>query len=277
MDKYIEELLPFYALGALTDEEKGLVESYLEEHPEVRAEVEGMQFAASALPYGVTPVEPSERPKKALMARIAADQRSQTPGASPVARTHPATPQSRAIRFPQFAFGALSLLAAATAIVLLVISNRQVSSLREEVAALKNAVVAQQRTADQLNQAINDVNARLPQEINPSLTLFEIQGTTVQPDAHGQLIFDPNNASAVLVVTALAPLESGKTYQVWLIEGETPVSAGLLQVDANGQGVAILDPEQAIDSFDAVGISIEPVGGSQLPTGDIVMLGQFTR
>jgi anti-sigma-K factor RskA len=277
MDKHIEELLPFYALGALTDEEKGLVESYLAEHPEVRAEVEGMRFAASALPYGVTPVEPSERSKKALMARIAADQSVRTPVASTTARARLASPQGRTIRFPQLAFSALSLFGAVTAIVLLVISNRQVSSLREEVAVLKNAVVAQQRSVDQLHQTINEVNARLPEDVNPSLTLFEIQGTTVQPDAHGQLIFDPNNASAVLVVTALTPLEQGQTYQVWLIEGETPVSAGLLQVDANGQGVAILDPEQSIDSFDAVGISIEPAGGSTLPTGDIVMLGQFTR
>ena len=36
MDKDIEELLPFYALDALTDEERELVETYLAEHPEDR-------------------------------------------------------------------------------------------------------------------------------------------------------------------------------------------------------------------------------------------------
>ena len=76
-------------------------------------------------------------------------------------------------------------------------------------------------------------------------------------------------------MTALAPLEPGRIYQVWLIEGETPISAGLLNVDSNGQGIVILNPEETIASFDAVGISIEPESGSLQPTGDIVMLGKF--
>ena len=39
MDPRIEELLPFYALDALTDEERELVDSYLAEHPEVREQM----------------------------------------------------------------------------------------------------------------------------------------------------------------------------------------------------------------------------------------------
>ena len=72
MDKKIEELLPFYALDALTDEEKELVEAYLVEHPEVRAQVGELQSAVDAIPYGVKPVEPPRRLKNALMARVAA-------------------------------------------------------------------------------------------------------------------------------------------------------------------------------------------------------------
>ena len=70
----------------------------------------------------------------------------------------------------------------------------------------------------------------------------------------------------------LTPLEAGKTYQVWLIQGETPVSAGLLKVDANGQGVLVVSSETPIGSFDALGISVEPEQGSPQPTGDIVVL-----
>ena len=50
MDPRIEELLPFYALDALTDEERELVESYLTEHPEARAQINDLQSGASALP-----------------------------------------------------------------------------------------------------------------------------------------------------------------------------------------------------------------------------------
>ena len=63
MDPRIEELLPFYALDALSDEERELVESYLAEHPEVREQISDLQSATDALPYSVTPVEPQHRLK----------------------------------------------------------------------------------------------------------------------------------------------------------------------------------------------------------------------
>ena len=73
MDRQIEELLAFYALDALNDEEKELVEAYLKGHPEARQQVEEMGRAVSALPHSVSPVEPSPRSKEALMARVAAE------------------------------------------------------------------------------------------------------------------------------------------------------------------------------------------------------------
>ena len=275
MDNLIEELLPFYALGALTDEERELVEDYLGEHPEVRAQIKEMEFAASALPYSAPPVKPSDRLKKTLMERIAADQRARSSVPVKDSLPRPAKPQNRFMGILQFSFGALSLVVAVMAIALLYGLNRQVSQLQGEVAALKSALVAQANRVEQLNQAFDEVNANLPQATPSALTVFAINGTEVQPDAHGQLMTDPNSHSAVLVVAGLPPLQAGMTYQIWLIEGDTPKSAGLLNVDDYGQGVSILTPDQAFSSFDALGISIEPEEGSLLPTGDIVMLGQF--
>src|SRR5215212_7882114 len=73
MDKHIEELLPFYALDALTDEERELVERYLSEHAEARQQVAEMSAAVSVLPQAVLPVEPAPHSKQALMARVASD------------------------------------------------------------------------------------------------------------------------------------------------------------------------------------------------------------
>src|ERR1044071_1206572 len=73
MDPRIDELLPFYALDALTDEERELVESYLAEHPEAREQINDLRSGASALPYGISPVEPPRHVKEALMARVNAD------------------------------------------------------------------------------------------------------------------------------------------------------------------------------------------------------------
>src|SRR4029453_6246100 len=101
-----------------------------------------------------------------------------------------------------------------------------------------------------------------------------LKGTNVQPQAQGQLIADPASQSAVLVVTGLPPLEPGKTYQVWLIAG-APVSAGLLTVDSEGRGVFVVTKTESIGSFQSLGISVEPDGGSPQPTGDIVILSEL--
>ncbi|HSL41987.1 MAG TPA: anti-sigma factor [Anaerolineales bacterium] len=252
----IEELLPFYALDALTDEERKLVEDYLAEHPEARQQIEEMGWAASALPYGVAPVEPPQHVKDGLLARVAADES---------ARPLPASqPSRRPFRFETL-FRTLSLATAAIAIVGVILLSFQVSRLRTEIAALNERLAAQSQSLDQIIQ-------NLPQS-NPVITV-SLRGTDVQPQAQGQLIANPNEQSAVLVISGLPPLEPGKTYQVWLI-GNAPVSAGLLTVDENGQSVLIVTSEEAIGSFNSLGISIEPEGGSTQPTGEIVVLSDL--
>jgi anti-sigma-K factor RskA len=264
MDQRIEELLPLYALDALTDEEKDLVETYLREHPEARQQIEEMENAVSALPYGVPPVEPSPRSKEALMARVAADQRATS--STPKQASRP-----RVMRLGNI-FQAFSMGVAIVAIVWAVILNTQLSQLRNEVSTLRNAIVAQANSLEQINQSVDQINAKLPQATPSAVMTISLQGTDVQPQAQGQLIADPNSQSAVLVIVGLTPLEAGRTYQVWLIQGDVPVSAGLLKVDVNGQGVLVVTSEAAIGSFDALGISVEPEEGSPQPTGDIVVL-----
>ena len=254
MDRQIEELLAFYALDALNDEEKELVEAYLKEHPEARQQVEEMGRAVSALPYGVPPVEPAPHSKEALMRRVASSTKKQ-----------PSKP--RGLRFENL-FRAFSLGAATIAILWAIVLSAQVSRLRNEVSALSEALVAQSNQIEQINTQLS--------QITPSAVItVSLKGTDVQPQAQGQLIADPNSQSAVLVIVGLTPLEAGKTYQVWLIEGDAPVSAGLLKVDGNGQGVLVVSSETPIGSFDALGISVEPEEGSLLPTGDIVVLSDL--
>ena len=255
----IEELLPFYALDALSDEERELVERYLAEHPEARQEAEELKAAASALPYGVTPVEPPGHVKEGLMARVASENRARL--------SAPEEPSQRGMRFENL-FRALSLGAATIAILWAIILNVQVARLQSEISTLNDRLAAQ---AESLEQIINN----LPQTSPSNVITVSLKGTEVQPQVQGQLIVDPDNQSAVLVISGLSQLEAGRTYQVWLINGGEPVSAGLLSVDENGQAVFIVNSDSAIGSFNSLGISIEPEGGSPQPTGDIVVLSDI--
>jgi len=262
MDPRIEELLSFYVLDALTDDERELVESYLAEHPEARLQVQDLQSGASTLPYAVSPVEPPRHVKEALMARVTSDAQAHERWSARAS----SQPSRRAFRFEDL-FRVLSLGAAALAIVWAIILNGQVSSLRKEISSLNERVAAQSRSLDNL------ING-LPQTSPSNVITVSLKGTEAQPHAQGQLIADPKEQSAVLVISGLPPLEPGRTYQVWLI-GNAPVSAGLLTVDENGQSVLIVTSEEAIGSFNSLGISVEPEGGSEQPTGEIVVLSDL--
>jgi anti-sigma-K factor RskA len=237
-----------------------LVEAYLVEHPEVRAQVGELQSAADAIPYGVKPVEPPRRLKDALMARVAVDERSRASEQKQASR-----PREKrwATLFPAFSFAV-----AIVAVVWAVILNIQLSQLRNDVSALSDALVAQSNSLEQ-------INAKLPQTPVSAAVTVSLKGTDIQPQAQGQLIADPNSQSAVLVIVGMDQLEAGRTYQVWLIDGSGPQSAGLLIVDENGQGVLIVTSELSIGSFQSLGISVEPDGGSPQPTGEIVVLSDL--
>lgn len=262
MDPRIEELLPFYVLDALTEEEKELVESYLAEHPEARIQLQDLQSGASALPYAVGAVEPPRQVKEALMRRVTADAQARQRSSERV----PSAPSRGGLRFEDI-FRVLSLGAATIAILWAFALNAQVARLRSQVASLNDQVTAQSQSLDELIR-------NLPQTDQSDIISVSLKSTETQPRALGQLIANPNDQSAMLVISGLPPLEPGKTYQVWLI-GNAPVSAGLLTVDENGQSVLIITSEEAIGSFNSVGISIEPEGGSIAPTGEIVVLSEL--
>jgi anti-sigma-K factor RskA len=262
MDPRIDELLPFYALDALTDEERELVESYLAEHPEAREQINDLHSGASALPYGISPVEPPRHVKEALMARVNAD--AQVHAQPTIRVSHP--PAARRSWLENM-FQVLSLGAAATAIIWAIVLNMQVSRLQTEIFGLHETLAKQSNTLEQ-------ILVNLPKSPSNVITV-SVKGTNVEPSAHGQLIADPKEESAVLIISGLPKLEANRTYQVWLGSGGTMVSAGLLSVDENGQGVVVVTSDESIGSFNQLGISVEPEGGSQQPTGDIVVLSDI--
>jgi anti-sigma-K factor RskA len=209
-------------------------------------------------------VEPPGHVKEALLKRVAADVRKRKSASS--SPTAAGQPTRRGLRFEDL-FRFLSLAAATAAIVWAFVLNAQVARLRAEINGLNAQVGAQSQSLEQVIDHLNHLNAS-------EVITVSLKGTDVQPHAQGQLIADPKEQSAVLVISGLPPLEAGKTYQVWLIGG-APVSAGLLTVDEKGQGLLIVTSPEAIGSFKSLGVSIEPAGGSPEPTGDIVILSEL--
>ena len=80
---------------------------------------------------------------------------------------------------------------------------------------------------------------------------------------------------AILVVSDLPQLENEEVYQVLLIRGAEHDTAETFSVNAGGAHILVVQSPRPMAIFDQVGVSIEPVGGSEQRTGDVVLVGEI--
>ena len=126
--------------------------------------------------------------------------------------------------------------------------------------------------ANQQDQKLGE-KERILSAIAAGARISLLAGTEAAPQASATLIQEPGVGSAFLLVSGLPTLPEGQEYQVWKITGQGPESAGIFSSTDSVEQLVNLPAD--FFSADAVGISIEPRGGSAQPTGDIVLLGNF--
>ena len=76
---------------------------------------------------------------------------------------------------------------------------------------------------------------------------------------------------AVLMAENMPPVPEGKTYQIWVIRGDTPQPSGLFE--PKGDSIAAV-VEKPVEGADAVAVTVEPEGGSKEPTTDPMLVGE---
>jgi anti-sigma-K factor RskA len=312
-----QELFPFYALDALTEAERAQVELYITADPEASKRLEALMDTTKRLPQEIEPIIPSPEVKANLMARVQADARAQQIASSAPLPLRPSAPHPSFWQRLRAWYGRLQISPIMPALVgvcaLIAIfaagwaiaqmqQNRalqteitsltgEVATLQESVAEFKNGtavihaeneslqaeVTALQSENATLRQQIESQNGMLAAYQQPgSLTMAIGDATGSHPEANGTLTVDPATGTAVFVTNNLPPLDQTQVYQLWFIQGETPVSAGIFQVDESGHGklaIATAVP----GSFDAMGLTIEPAGGSETPDLDqLILLGSVS-
>ncbi len=80
----------------------------------------------------------------------------------------------------------------------------------------------------------------------------------------GDVTLAPSCNTAVVNMPKLPAPPAGKTYQVWVLSGQKATSAGLVTPAADGTVPAVTTPVHAGNT--AVGVTVEPAGGSAQPT-----------
>ncbi|NJP99135.1 anti-sigma factor [Streptomyces zingiberis] len=121
--------------------------------------------------------------------------------------------------------------------------------------ARRDAHQAQQR-ADQLAAVLAAPDAK-------SRTARFEDGTS------GTVVVSAARDKAVFTATGMTPLPDGKVYQLWFADGDTMRPAGLMDAGRTSRAVLM---EGALGTASAMGVTVEPAGGSPQPTSDPVVL-----
>jgi anti-sigma-K factor RskA len=106
----------------------------------------------------------------------------------------------------------------------------------------------------------------------PDLVRIDLAGQAAAPQASARALWS-RQRGMVFTAASLPPLPAGRVYQVWVVTGTAPVSAGLLTPDASGGGTAFYDTPPDIPPPTAVAVTIEPAGGLPAPTGAFYLMG----
>jgi len=107
-------------------------------------------------------------------------------------------------------------------------------------------------------------------ELTAVLTAPDAQTATAATDSGSRatVVMSMSKGQAVLVTQGMAPAPAGSTYQVWFVGADGAAPAGFIPDDPSTATLLTGDPHDAA----AVGVTLEPEGGSPQPTTDPLMV-----
>ena len=224
--------LAAFALGALDPGEAGVIGAHVESCPSCRAEIRALGETAW------------------MMAETAARDAAPALRAAIVER---ARRESRPERRP----GPFSSLAA--------ILGRPLPiavplSLAVALVVAATGYVVAQRDADRYGAALAGIAGARVVALAPTGEVDGVKGSLVVPQ----------NGETPYLILELPAAPPGKTWEAWVIRGQTAVAAGI--TDARGLTTLVL--RAPLVTGDTVAITAEPRGGLDQPTGKPVLAGR---
>lgn len=244
------ELAEIYALDAINDDERDMIDSYLRDAPESREFHERVRAARETLAVSFAP---EEEPPAALFDTIMQRISHEAP-AEPfagTAATEPAPPvldelaAARAKRGERSgAGGARRWIVGAAAAAVIALGGIGVG-----------AYVSTQ------NDPVNQV-----------LQAQDVQQKSAPVPGGGTATISASSAkdSFVVLMDGVAPAPEGKVYQLWTLpkDGSAPVPQGTMDAQTLSKPAVV----KGLSSASSVAITVEPTGGSSAPTTDPVLV-----
>jgi anti-sigma-K factor RskA len=237
------ENLSAYALGALDADELRALEAHLQTCDSCRAELAEYRAISDGLLTALPPRPPSAALRKRLQSQLPAAQKKTQPR----------------FRFA-WSFGKLALGGALALLLLMnLLSFVQMRQIQNQQATLVQQIKTSQFALSMLAY--------------PSTQAIPIAADNLT----GSVLVDRERNAVALVMWHLPPLSAQQTYQAWLIEPNGQrVSAGtFLPQEDESYTTKPVYSKQDLSNFVGIGVTVEPAGGSEQPTGQRVFKVDF--
>lgn len=276
IDDRLHDLAGAYVLGALDPDERAEFERHLADCQACANEVRSLRPVVDGLGQVVPLVDPPAALRERVLTaatrtasnRIAPSaDRTTEPELKRKARATSASPWST---LAQLATAASLAVAVGLGIYVwqlrgrLTEVERRLDEATARAAASETQVAALQRAAVDVRTTALVIGA-------PDLLRVDLAGQAGSP-AKARAFWSRAHG---LVFTAvdLPALPPGKVYQLWVVGGQAPVSAGIFEPDAAGRATTIVEAGRAFPEPAAFAVTLEPAGGVTQPTGDKVLVG----
>ena len=241
-----------YALGALTAAERQAFEAHLATCAACAAEVRSFTPVVASLAHLTALAEPSRSVRAGVSSAI----------------------------HPRSGYSSLSWLAAAAGIALAILFGSQSARQRGQVARLEARLREATQRADANERLVADVRRASFQMRSavavltaPDLARIDLAGQKAAPSASARAFWSRSNGLVFTASNLPAP-PPGRAYQLWVLTKQTtPISAGMLTLDANGRVNVTIDTPADLPAPVAMAVTLEPEGGVPSPTGDKYLVG----
>jgi hypothetical protein len=158
--------------------------------------------------------------------------------------------------------------AAAAAVVIAV-------GLKQDRNALRNALQQSEGHSAQLEAEVKASNHILGTLTDPKAVRVSLTAPKALQLPSARATYEPKSGTLLMLASNLAPLPERKVYELWVIpaNGGAPLPAGTFFPDMHGNASLLVPSVHGAVAAKALGITIEPAGGSATPTMPIVLAG----
>jgi hypothetical protein len=233
----LRDLLAPVALGAATPDEVARVEAHAAECAVCREELAGLRAASDVLALAVPQREPSPELRASLMATVRAEA-AEREAAADRAVAEPAR-RSAAERLR----GAFSWVRPWPAI----------ATVAAVAALLLGGAVALQTTGGDGGQEVTEL---------------AVSGTPDAPGITGEVLYVPEEETAVVRLRGLPQLDPGDAFQLWVLRDGMPSSAGLFESGGPAQAIRVVED---LAGADALAVTAQPRTSRLMPEGPILV------